>query len=986
MLTSIPLEVFQLQHLEKLDLSGNRIGNIPPEIENLKNLRRLDLSGNRLKDIPAAICQIPKLHTLRLNNNQLKELPVELGQISELTTLDLDYNPITYFPQSISRLQNLIKLSLSTARANPADVPGWLPQLKKIRNFALTGFGLSYVPDWIVQWTDLESLNLRGNRLSKIPDWIGELKNLTALFFPDNQLTELPASLSRLRNLRSLNLAKNKIQDFPTFVLELENIFQLDLSYNKISTIPPTISNLQRLFDLNLSGNSLSALPDSVRNLKNLKFLGLSSNHLVAVPEAIYELTDLEWLDLDSLNENDNQIKEISDRILHLKKLEFFYVSGNPLEIPPPEIAEKGIASIREYFHQLADEGVDHLYEAKLLIVGEGGAGKTTLTNKIIDPHYLLREEDSTRGIDVVRWYFPLNNGKIFQVNIWDFGGQEIYHATHQFFLTKRSLYALVTDTRKEDTDFYYWLNVIELLSDGSPILIIKNEKQDRHREIDERALRGRFTNLKETLATNLANGRGLDKVLQEIRHQIARLPHIGAPLPATWVRVREALEQDPRNYVSLEEYLAICEKHGFVGLKARLQLSEYLHDLGVCLHFQDDPVLKKTVILRPKWGTDAVYKVLDNARVIRNLGRFSRRDLKHIWAESEYAAVQDELLQLMMKFKLCYPLPKVANTYIAPQLLSANQPDYPWEEANNLLLRYTYEFMPKGILTQFIVAMNGLIEEQRLVWKSGTVLSKDQTLAEIKEHYDRREIRIRVSGKHRKDLLIIATHELDKIHASYQRLEYNKLVPCNCSTCRIIAEPHFYVFSVLRRFIEDRQFLIQCQRSYEMVDVLRLVDDVLDQEQLMAIEARTQSGSPEEQRSQFLFHGTVEQVIIQHTPGGESTLYLKERRDGQMSKPSRESIKARSAWANGSFYLFTFVIVIAAVGLLARTVPAYVLPVLLIGGAIFIPLIGALQLRMDERLSQKSFIELLKLVVGQLPLLRRLSKQQQAAGTDEPS
>ena len=34
---------------------------------------------------------------------------------------------------------------------------------------------------------------------------------------------------------------------------------------------------------------------------------------------------------------------------------------------------------------------------------------------------------------------------------MWDFGGQEIYHATHQFFLTRRSLYVLVDDTRKDD-------------------------------------------------------------------------------------------------------------------------------------------------------------------------------------------------------------------------------------------------------------------------------------------------------------------------------------------------------------------------------------------------------------------------------------------------------------------------------------------------------------------------------------------------------
>ena len=70
---------------------------------------------------------------------------------------------------------------------------------------------------------------------------------------------------------------------------------------------------------------------------------------------------------------------------------------------------------------------------------------------------------------------------------------------------------------------------------------------------------------------------------------------------------------------------------------------------------------------------------------------------------------MQDELLQLMINFKLCYRIPN-SEFYIAPQLLTENQPDYDWEETNNLILRYTYEsFMPKGIITQFIVAMHKL-------------------------------------------------------------------------------------------------------------------------------------------------------------------------------------------------------------------------------------------------------------------------------------
>jgi internalin A len=261
---------------------------------------------------------------------------------------------------------------------------------------------------------------------------------------------------------------------------------------------------------------------------------------------------------------------------------------------------------------------------------------------------------------------------------------------------------------------------VVELLSENSPVLIVKNEKQDRIREINERQLRGQFTNLKETLETNLATNRGLEAILDNIRHYISHLLHIGATLPKTWVNVRTALERDKRNYISLDEYFRICEQHGFKERQDQLQLSGYLHDLGVCLHFQDDPLLRKTVILKPEWGTAAVYKILDNPTVQRNLGKFTKADLTKIWCEEQYADMCDELLQLMMKFQLCYltpnPSPKGEGSsplpfgegagggvYIAPQLLTENQPEYEWNAGQNLRLRYSYEFMPKGILTRFI-------------------------------------------------------------------------------------------------------------------------------------------------------------------------------------------------------------------------------------------------------------------------------------------
>ena len=81
------------------------------------------------------------------------------------------------------------------------------------------------------------------------------------------------------------------------------------------------------------------------------------------------------------------------------------------------------------------------------------------------------------------------------------------------------------------------------------------------------------------------------------------------------------------------------------------LRLSSYLHDLGICLHFQDDPLLKHTIILKPEWATTAVYKVLDARKVREDLGRFTRDDLNDIWVD-DYADKRDEIRDSLLQYK----------------------------------------------------------------------------------------------------------------------------------------------------------------------------------------------------------------------------------------------------------------------------------------------------------------------------------------------
>jgi internalin A len=762
-LTEVPEEIFALKDLEFINLSRNQLRHIPERLWDLPKLRYVNLIGNPIETLPNRPGLVIDLQTyLRLRNK------IDAKNIRLTIGIETPPEDVALVLESAS---DLLGLSIDSGIVidQPKPSPAIQMVIESLANFVM-----------------LEALNLRGLLLEAVPEGIHHLRKLKYLGLNALGLDHLPDWIGTL-----------KLKNFSGI------------------------------------GNNLSDIPRSFRNLRSLKHLNLSLNPMNQIPAVIFELSSLESLRMGGCN-----ITEIPADILRFERLRYIELGSNPIELPPTEVANKGLNAIRDYWRQRVDEGVDYLCEAKLIILGEPGAGKTSLARKIKNPNYKLRaDEDSTEGINVIRYEFPTairtrEDGeenvleRKFQVNIWDFGGQEIYHATHQFFLTRRSVYVLVCDDRKEDTDFYYWLQIVEMLSDASPLLIVQNEKQDRTRDINLSSLRARFGNLRNALATNLETRRGLDGVIQSIRKEVESLPHVGIGLPATWKRVREALEQNQRDYITLDEYLTICQGQGFTRRKDKLQLSGYLHDLGICLHFQDDPLLKNTVILKPSWGTDAVYRVLDDSEVIANRGLFTWKDLDRIWSEEKYSGMQDELLHLMMKFQLCYALDG-NQAYIAPQLLSSEQPSYPWEPIGGLIVRYEYEFLPKGIVTRFIVAMHRLIAGGRLVWKTGVVLERDGSRAEVVEEYSQRRIRVRVSGPNSQGLLAIVDEQFERLHASFPRLQYERYLPCPCNECQVKAEPYgFALDKLIKRARKGQE--IQCHDSGEMVDAGRLVREIL--------------------------------------------------------------------------------------------------------------------------------------------------------------
>lgn len=876
----LPPGLEALSNLVILHLAKNEITEFPLEMAKIKSLERLDLGGNRITDLPRDILQLEKRiiryiygherginlyenpitlpysvfyddydnHDVRydvmdkkkvkeyfdVQDNKarqlriLHELEEEVKKIIKKKFKEVSPNKVLETKQSYAFDENGDITHLNLDGLKMTELPASLFKFKNLTKLILSNNRLDGLPDKLAILEKLTVLVLDSNKLSHFPDVVCRLKNLWNLWLDDNSLSLLPGSLGSLSDLLTLHLGANNFSQFPMIITELTELKTLYLNDNHIAQIPTEIKQLTKLENLDISKNRLKRIPSSVLKLTQLRDLRITDNQLTHLPYGIGSLNRLENLRLQN-----NQITELPDQITQLPirisyKWDYpwkgVYLDKNPLKNPPIEIVQKGKDAIINYFKSIDNTETTDLYEAKLLIVGNGGVGKTCLMKKLVTPTIDIDEEEATtEGIFINKWMVNTETITDFRINIWDFGGQAIYHATHQFFLTKRSLYLFVWEARKEDRliDFDYWLNIIELLSDRSPVIIVLNKIDERRKLIDEAYIKDKFQNIVSFCSVSAATGEGIPELTETIKKEMEKLEHIGTTLPDVWLRIRRELEAMDKNYIDYSQYIDICNYHG-LDKKEADNLSQYFHDLGVFIHFQENRILKDIVFLKTEWATNAVYKIVDTKKVITNYGKFQYSDLKDIWAdypETRY----NHLLELMEKFELCFPLPNNAG-YIFPELLRTGRPDYTWDSNDNLRFEYRYSFMPGGILTRFIVNVHTLINGS-IYWKNGVIIKFEESEALIVSEELDRKIKIAIKGNKKKELLGIIRWEIGNIHKTLNNPSVKEMVPCICNQCLESEESHFYEYSELNRYKSKGKSDITCPVTIDAVSV----DSILD-------------------------------------------------------------------------------------------------------------------------------------------------------------
>ena len=677
----------------------------------------------------------------------------------------------------------------------------------------------------------LETLFLNENKIKRIQG-LQNLTNLKVLNLDNNRISEIE-KLKKLKNLKSLSIRHNHISSIPN-TLKLPNLVTVFLGYNPIKMIS-SLSFFPRVEVIELCGLKIEDLSLIDINSRRKFQVFWNEQHIIngQLPRESDRSKDYSYITIEGETTYKYQ------KGIHVKNC-------HNLKKPAPEWVMLGPEMVREYFRAIEAQGEEVMNEVKVLLIGDGGAGKTSLAYRLTKPNEELpKEEQRTRGVDIYDWKYQRNK-KSHLIHIWDFGGQVMYDMVHQYFYSQRALYILMDSSRsganEHDSRLNQLLQSAELFGRNSQMIMIQNEHTGHEKKMDFTVLKKNYPFLTDYCKVNLSTKEGLDELKTILKKHIDKIPGMGVVMPKLWMRVRKEIQKltNRQSTLELKKFREICTKNGITNEKGQNILSRYFHQLGVFLHFQGNPssALAKLIILNREWATKASYKVFDSSSVMNAnpKGTFRLEHLAEFWPEKEFSDFHSELLDLMKQFEICFEL-RSTKKYLVPRMMDKiPDVDYCQSEEHPLKFYYEYTFMPEGLLNRLSVRLHEMIGGTNgdLVWSDGVVFQEKGLTAELREirQPDTNRIQIKVVGKDAHWMSETLIREIDKINENFnlERLKVQTLIPCICDTCRESDDPYYFDYRRVKGDLQkpDPKFhSYYCEKTRAQVDYHELLKTI---------------------------------------------------------------------------------------------------------------------------------------------------------------
>ncbi|HMS82227.1 MAG TPA: COR domain-containing protein [Nitrospira sp.] len=723
---------------------------------------------------------------LDLGNLQLTEVPVELFELTHLRGLNLG----TWYVDEHGRDQKS-RNSNENGINELRTLPSAFSTLGNLTTLSLHGNPIGDLSP-LAPLTALQQLNCSDTQVSDL----SPLHTLTALQHLDCLGTPISdlSPLSPLTALQQLHCWNTQVSDLSP-LHSLTALQQLNYSNTQVSDLSP-LHTLTALQQLNYSNTQVSDL-SPLHTLTALQQLNCSDTQVSDLSPLIG------LLNLGKLAANNLRLEDFPRQLLFQKILQELTLYGTTIPGIPAEILSDYYSTncLDNLCNHLLDveHGSEKVCEAKLVVLGNGRVGKTQICRRLRGLPY-DEAVPSTHGITVTAEpWAGSTSGEV--LNIWDFGGQDIYHGAHTLFMKTSAVFLIAwhpdfeaTGEQPIDGQWFrnyplsYWLDYVRTLGrKDCPILVVQTrcdrpEQEVRRLPVDDAFLT--FPSLKPCwYSAKTPRGQGAlnDALHDAIRYLRERdgIVAIGIGGAAvirqleTWRNEDQALPTEQRLHrtLSQEEFRNLCAHTG--GVRSPESLLAYLHNVGVV--FYQPHLFDNRIILDQSWALDAVYAVFDRQETypyIRSLrGRFTQSLLAlSIWRD--YSDAEQQLfLSLMESCGIAFihreaePKLGLPVEYLAPDLLPdkdavADQLTGRWndqEESRQLI--YDYPFLHTGLMRALLCDIGSRSKEAGVYWKYGAWLYETSTgcraLIEQQMQDDRRgRIVLTVQGLRHQELV----------------------------------------------------------------------------------------------------------------------------------------------------------------------------------------------------------------------------------------
>ncbi|WP_020557910.1 leucine-rich repeat domain-containing protein [Thiofilum flexile] len=796
LLDEIPPSVFELDWLEELDLSmpiekfnrPNRfIETIPTEIAQLTKLLRLNIAWQRLSDL-IPLQSLHQLQELDCWNNQITDLS-PLHSLHQLQILDCSCNEIT----DLSPLHSLLQLQSLDCGGNQITDFSPLQSLHQLQSLHCNDYQITDLSP-LQSLLQLQSLDCSCNEITDLSP-LQSLLQLQSLNCSYNQITDF-SPLHSLLQLQSLDCSCNEITDLSPLqsLLQLQS---LDCSRNKITDLSP-LQSLHQLQSLDCSRNKITDL-SPLQSLHQLQSLDCTNNK-------INNLIHLQSLhQLKKLHCSGNQITDLSPFIETLLSPRFkqLTLAKNPIaSIPSVLLGDNNYDNCYEnlrHYYLAFQQGFEWRRQLKIQFIGNGRVGKTSLAyalqhNKAAPPNM-----ESTHGITIETCSLSSESSEPITWQLWDFGGQEIYHATHRLFLSDDCLYLLVwaEETEEQPTEINhpvsYWLEAIHDLAPNSPVILVKNQidRSDKHptpypADFNADMLGAdqirQATKISAIQYKNIKGLRGMiDDVIEELEGRVY------LQLPRSWLAVEEAINRYKLAHhktLSFDTFITLCQQHQIDYAK---WFADYLHKIGVV--FYQSNTFENQLILDQNWIIEAVYKVFDRKTdkrqwLLKKGGKFSGFESQLIWQNTDEAE-REVYINFMRDCHICYEANRERDTpfeereYIIPALLPEKNPtEKLWGNApKDWQYIVHYAFLHHSIIERLIIRLGETYKHNVQPWRKGIYCETEWGQVSLvchtpdKPQSNQGYLQFSLRGLYQEDLLDALRHVVKQIspHARYE-------------------------------------------------------------------------------------------------------------------------------------------------------------------------------------------------------------------------